>query len=1302
MKHRWLIMSCLVIVSCITLWASTSRPGEASTLSLPLTTSTESTLRLAGQLGGSITALAAQGSYAYLGHGSRLEIYQISSPNHPAIIWRSPVLADTIADIALAGSYAFVAARNDDLYIFDIFHPDAPQQLAHFALSSGSSISAVAVQGTTAYLGTWNGMYIVDVSNPAQPLELGYYPNSTGYPITQIKLMGQSAYALLPGQGLTIVNVANPSAPVKSGDYLTDTLTALEVVGNYAYVTAGGNGLRVIDVSNPALPMEVASYDTSAYARDILILGNTAYIGSGNLTLIDVSAPTAPRFIRSSSISAEYLALSNGYLLTGNHYEGSLRVVSLANQAYPHEIAHVNSVSGYTLDVAISGQYAYLPDMYSRQLHVVNTFDPREPTIVSSLSMEGYPSRIVIAGRYAYLTTWNGLKIVDIANPAALLELGTFYTTSLSLQDVFVQDHYAYLADGNNGLRIVDVANPSAPVQAGRYDTPGTASVVAVVGSYAYVSDYPGLSIINVANPAAPILAGTLYADAHISAIVSAPPYVYLGSNNGLTILDATNPAAPGEVGSYFFPAYNILKDKNLLYLYTGSGFQTVDVSNPISPKALSYVPAPVSINALAVQGEYLYFATYESGLLTGRPTDQATAFVSPVGDTLTSVLDHTTYIFPVNAFTTTVTVRHTLLRHNEIPPLGSLIGAGHYFETSAAPAYTDQSIQPLEPYTLTIVYAPSELGAVAEETLALYYWDGQQWVKEPTGILDQSTHTLTATPQRFTYWAMAGAARRQVYLPVLMRNAGRQTDLSITGVEVTQAIQNAANNVPLVANRPTVVRIYARNTGTEPVDNVYLSVTASRNGAPLAGSPLILGPWAVFSSSTRGTYASSFNATLPVAWLSGQINLEIKLDSTQAIVESDETNNVTALQATFNPVPPLKIKIVPINYTHTPTGKFFPAPAANLLGDYILRTYPLSAVSVTLRAPINFSGNLGNGSDWTRLLNTVTNVKSTDGSPEAQVYYGLIPTTNPAGDTYNSAWGGYGWIGRRAAIGLNGALNEQDLSGIEGNGNLAAHEIGHNFGLPHAPCGNPGGPDPAYPYPDASINDYGFDTRLNRIWSPDAPDFTKDVMSYCGPQWFSDYNYKKLYANQLTKGALSTARRITNLFVRVVFDNDGTAHFQPIYTFDGVPSNPPTDSPYTIDLLNDQNTVIASYPVKVWEAEERGLAAQAIDALLPRPSADIASLRLTRSGHTLIEQALHTQAGLQTSSLHSTSTTTELHWAEPEIPVMIRYTADHGQTWTTVAFDVIGGVIPIDSQQWPTDDGYFEVISADAHEAQP
>jgi hypothetical protein len=68
------------------------------------------------------------------------------------------------------------------------------------------------------------------------------------------------------------------------------------------------------------------------------------------------------------------------------------------------------------------------------------------------------------------------------------------------------------------------------------------------------------------------------------------------------------------------------------------------------------------------------------------------------------------------------------------------------------------------------------------------------------------------------------------------------------------------------------------------------------------------------------------------------------------------------------------------------------------------------------------------------------------------------------------------------------------------------AHEIGHNHGRAHAPCGGPDQPDNNFPHPGATLGWWGFEWPDELV----SPNFT-DIMGYCPDQWISDYTYDAL-----------------------------------------------------------------------------------------------------------------------------------------------------------------------------------------------
>jgi Tol biopolymer transport system component len=127
---------------------------------------------------------------------------------------------------------------------------------------------------------------------------------------------------------------------------------------------------------------------------------------------------------------------------------------------------------------------------------------------------------------------------------------------------------------------------------------------------------------------------------------------------------------------------------------------------------------------------------------------------------------------FPPNTFTDTVVVTHTAYSSGEAPsPGGTLTGIDHFFDIDAIYESTGLPAQPApgQIYTVTISYSEKEKGPAIEGTLALYNWNGSQWVPEASSVYT-ANNTVVAASNHLSLWAVLGETRR-VYLPLVLKN---------------------------------------------------------------------------------------------------------------------------------------------------------------------------------------------------------------------------------------------------------------------------------------------------------------------------------------------------------------------------------------------------------------------------------------------------------------------------------------------------------------------------------------------------
>jgi hypothetical protein len=297
-----------------------------------------------------------------------------------------------------------------------------------------------------------------------------------------------------------------------------------------------------------------------------------------------------------------------------------------------------------------------------------------------------------------------------------------------------------------------------------------------------------------------------------------------------------------------------------------------------------------------------------------------------------------------------------------------------------------------------------------------------------------------------------------------------------------------------MVANRDALLRVFVTASGPNTVVPA-VRVRLYNNGV-LVDSVLVTAPSGSVPLSVDTTnMTTSWNALIPAARMQPNLGILAEADPTDQVPELDKTDNRwpsngVPFATSVLPVAALHVRFVPVRQGGI-TGNVTNANKDALL-DLVRRMYPLSAYDVDVRATYTSSSgplvsNDSNGA-WGAILTEVAALRASDAS--TRQYYGMVATS------YNSGYAGLGYIGAPIAIGW-------DKSGSAPT--VVTHEMGHNFGRIHAPCGvTPA--DASYPYPTANIGVWGLDVGNLALKSPGG---FKDIMSYCGPNWVSDYTYE-------------------------------------------------------------------------------------------------------------------------------------------------------------------------------------------------
>lgn len=341
--------------------------------------------------------------------------------------------------------------------------------------------------------------------------------------------------------------------------------------------------------------------------------------GLGGLTVLVLSASVEGRWTQAELQRANATATAEVYATATAVEELSATLVARSEDK--ELVGYLAYIGGDASDVFVQGVYAYVAGGGRSGFRVVDISDPAAPVEVGSYDTPGMADGVYVFGSHAYVAAGSsGLRVLDVSNPTAPVEAGSYATPDYAHR-VYVSGSYAYVAAHTSGLRVVDVSNPASPYEVGFCDTPGWAFDVYVSDGYAYVADFDGgLRVIDVSNPASPFEVGSYATPGFASGVFVSGSYAYVAANH-LLVIDVSNPASPHEVGSYSRGGGDgVYVSGSYAYVAAGSsGLLVVDISDLAAPVEVGSYDTLGYAENVYVSGPYAYVVDGRVGLFILR-----------------------------------------------------------------------------------------------------------------------------------------------------------------------------------------------------------------------------------------------------------------------------------------------------------------------------------------------------------------------------------------------------------------------------------------------------------------------------------------------------------------------------------------------------------------------------------------------------------------------------------------------------------------------------------------------------------
>ena len=365
----------------------------------------------------------------------------------------------------------------------------------------------------------------------------------------------------------------------------------------------------------------------------------------------------------------------------------------------------------------------------------------------------------------------------------------------------------------------------------------------------------------------------------------------------------------------------------------------------------------------------------------------------------------------------------------------------------------------------------------------------------------------------------------------------------------LTQATQSLEHPVPLVAGEDALLRVFITTMETDGLNMPAARATFYQGDTEVHAVDIPGRVTAIPSRIDEGDLAASANSKIPGSIITSGLEMVIEIDPEGTLDPALDVVRRLPLAGRMSldvrHVPPINLTLVPFLWTENPDRSILTQVEGLTAESDLFRItrdiLPVHDFHLDVREPVWTSIEPLGGNNMHRIFYDTVVIRTMDGA--SGHYMGIL-----------RSWGG----GRAELPGFVSVSHLNDW--------IIAHELGHNFSLPHAPCGVSGDPD--YPYSDGSVGAWGYDIHNDALVVPE----TYDLMGYCDPSWISDYHFSKALRYRVLQEqakAMPRAAAYTpsarSLLLWGGVDDEGEIVLEPAFAVEAQPVLPQLGGPYQL-----------------------------------------------------------------------------------------------------------------------------------------